>query len=164
LTGEWIGLTLAVILLAILVYVMVWLWWKHRADAVDDPKLGGAEPGRAGRLEELPAGLRPETNDPWSEAIRRRAEGDYAGAIVCLFAHQLLSLDRLGLIRLVPGRTARQLVRAVDDPRFRDSVIPTLRMFEAVYYGHLPPSAEEFECVWALAETFEDLVAARIGS
>ena len=43
------------------------------------------------------------------------AAGDLAGAVICLFAHQLLSLDQLGLIRLVPGRTGRQYLQVVRD-------------------------------------------------
>ena len=87
--------------------------------------------------------------------IRRRREGDYAGAVVYLFAHQLLTLDRLEKIRLTPGKTGRQLVRSVKEKPWRDPVEPTLRLFEAVYYGHQKISAEAFEGVWALAEAFE---------
>ncbi len=112
------------------------------------------------RFEGLPAGLEPESDDPWSDAMRRRARGDYAGAIICLFAHQLLTLDRLRMLRLAPGRTGRQLVRAIDDRQIREWVERTLRLFEAVYYGHRVPSAKTFESVWVQAEAFERRVAA----
>ena len=100
-----------------------------------------------------------ESSDPWEEAIRRRGRGDLAGAVVCLFAHQLLTLSRLGLVRLAPGRTGRQLLGAVADAEFRALVRPTLRLFEAVYYGHRTPSAEEFAAVWAGVEAFQRRVA-----
>ena len=53
--------------------------------------------GIAARVGDLPEGIRPGDGDPWAEANRRRAAGDLAGAVVCLFAYQLLALDQLGL-------------------------------------------------------------------
>ena len=42
------------------------------------------------------------------------------GAIVCLFAHQLLTLDQLGLIRLAPGKTGRHYVQGLRDRELAD--------------------------------------------
>jgi len=95
------------------------------------------------------------TDDPWAEANRRRLNGDFAGATLCLFAHQLLTLSRLNLVRLAPGRTGRQLHRSVEDAEFQRLLMLTLRQFEAVYYGHRTPSASDFATVWASAEAFE---------
>ena len=55
-----------------------------------------------------------------------------------------MTLSRLGLVRLAPGRTARQLLGSVGDADFRKLVAPTLRHFESAYYGHRNPSGEEF--------------------
>jgi hypothetical protein len=137
-----------------LVLVMLWL----RQDGIS---LGGrdgarARLGTAARLAELPEGIRPGGDDPWAEALARRAAGDLAGATVCLFAHQLLSLEQLGLIRLAPGRTARHYVKAVQDADFRDAVAATLGLFEDVYYGRRRPTTEAFESVWSRAETFQE--------
>jgi hypothetical protein len=152
----WIAVTLA---LMVLIFLLFWLWRRYGVDSARDEERAGSRIGSAARMEGLPAGLRPETDDPWTEAVRRRAAGDYAGAVICLFAHQLLVLDRLQQIRLVPGRTGRQLIRAVDNRQYYTCVEPTLRLFEAVYYGHRAPSVEAFESVWALAEGFERLTA-----
>lgn len=162
--AEPIAFAFAAIALGILAYLIVTLWIRYRAspDRSSEIVVGASGSGR--RIEALPAGLRPETDDPWAEALRLRALGDYAGAVIRLFAHQLLTLDRLRQIRLGPGRTGRQLVRAVDDRQFHDAIEPTLRMFEAVYYGHVVPSAEAFEKVWALAEAFERHAAVRTSS
>ena len=67
----------------------------------------------------FPKGIRPGDGDPWAEAQRRRAAGDLSGAIVCLFAHQLLTLDQLGLIRLAPGKTGRHYVQRLRDRESR---------------------------------------------
>src|SRR5262249_39682486 len=93
---------------------------------------------------------------PSTEALRRRAAGDLAGAIVCLFAHQLLSLDQLGLIRLGPGRTGRQYVHGLRDRELVDSIGETLNLFEQVYYGNQVPAAPAFERAWSRAQKFEE--------
>jgi len=142
--------------LAALIGLLIWFWriYEPSADADLGPEQGRGEPSR---VEELPANLRRgfDPADAWAEAIRRRDRGDLAGAILCLFAHQLLTLGRLGLVRLAPGRTGRQLLRSVSDPEFRGLVAPTLRLFEAAYYGHHEPSAADFAAAWAGAEAFE---------
>jgi hypothetical protein len=159
--GSWVSFAGFALAIGALVALLVWFWriYEPAADAeLDDPSKSRGEPTR---VDELPAGLRLgyDPSDPWAEAIRRRDRGDLAGAIVCLFAHQLLTLSRLGLLRLAPGKTGRQLLRSVSDAEFRAQVAPTLRLFEAAYYGHRPPSAEEFAAVWAGVEAFQRRVA-----
>jgi hypothetical protein len=149
---------LAMVGLATLFFVLVMLW-RHYQPGAEVPRTDAPGWGAAARLERLPEVLRPETLDPWSEAVHSRARGDYARAVVCLFAHQLVTLDRLRHVRLVPGRTGRQLVRGINDRELRGSVDATLRLFEAVYYGRHIPSAESFEAVWAAAEAFQRRVA-----
>jgi hypothetical protein len=158
--GDLIAIVLAMLALAVFLVVLIELWRRYRP--VNEGDAAQRRSGASERIEGLPAGVRPETADPWAEAQARRARGDLAGAIVCLFAHQLLTLDRLRQIRLVPGRTGRQYVRAIDDREFRSSVEPTLHLFEAVYYGHQIPSVEAFERVWALAVSFEQRAAAGV--
>ena len=156
--GSLVSITLAMAALAVLLIVLLRLW-RYYQPAAHVPRPAARGPSTAAQIEGLPAGLRPETDDPWSEAVNCRARGDYARAVVCLFAHQLLTLDRLRQIRLVPGRTGRQLVRATVDRQLQAWVEPTLRLFEAVYYGERIPSAEAFERVWVAAEAFERRVA-----
>jgi hypothetical protein len=157
---DWV-IALAIIALALVAFtgMLVWLWLRYEPGLAESQAEARRRAG-ASRIEGLPEGLRPETDDPWNEALRRRDRGDYAGAVVCLFAHQLLTLDRLRLLRLVPGRTGRQLVRAIDDAAFRGCVEPTLRLFEAVYYGHRVPPREAFEALWVCAEQFEQRAGA----
>ncbi|SIO08988.1 protein of unknown function [Singulisphaera sp. GP187] len=157
--GELLIIGMVILALSVLLVVLVELWRRYRPIS-SDSEPGVTSIARANRIEGLPAGVRPETDDPWAEAVRWRASGDYANAIVCLFAHQLLTLHRLRILRLKPGRTGRQLVRAIDDPRYRTPVDATLGLFESVYYGHLTPSPEAFDGVWTQAEDFERLVAA----
>ncbi len=162
--GNLVTLALFGVALGVLIGLMVWFWRIYEPIDSGDPSGSSKGRGEPSRIEALPEGMRREfeSSDPWEEAIRRRDRGDLAGAVVCLFAHQLLTLSRLGLVRIAPGRTGRQLLRSVVDAEFRGLVHPTLRLFEAVYYGHRTPSPEEFSRLWAQAETFERRVAAGV--
>jgi Domain of unknown function (DUF4129) len=159
--GGWVSFAGFALAIGALVGLLFWFWRIYEPAA--DAELGDSSKseGEPTRIDELPAGLRLgyDPSDPWAEAIRRRDQGDLAGAIVCLFAHQLLTLSRLGLLRISPGKTARQLLRSVSDAEYRGQVAPTLRLFEAAYYGHQPPSIEEFAAVWAGVEAFQRRVA-----
>jgi hypothetical protein len=134
--------------------VLLWRLWRlyePRPSGADD---AAAHVGSVARLAGLSPGAFPEDADPWAEAIRRRAAGDAAGAVIWLFLDQLLALRRLGLIRLAPGRTARQYVLAVDDSQLQDSLRATLALFEEVYYGHRNPPPEVVESIWSRALAF----------
>jgi hypothetical protein len=132
---------------------MLWLRREPLAAAASASRL---KPGSAELLGELKGEIHPGIDDPWAEAQRRRKAGDYAGAVIYLFAHQLLSLHRSGLIRLAPGWTGRQYVRWLRDPVLVDSLGATLALFEEIYYGHRSPSKRAFDQVWSRALVLED--------
>ena len=168
--GSWTGPSLAAILkfllflavAAVVVGLMVWFYRIYQPEDETATRSSRTVPAaESPQMGELPAGLRDEVgrSDPWSEAIRRRQQGDLAGAVVYLFAHQLLTLSRLGLVRLAPGRTARQLLRGSTHPELRGLAQPTLRLFELVYYGHQAPGVPDFDAAWSAAERFERRVA-----
>lgn len=156
--GDLIVFVVMTAVLVALVALLAWAWMRFRPDPEGLIERKRAT-GTSSRVTSLPTGLNVDLTDPLGEARRLRGAGDYAGAIVCVFVHQLLVLDRMGQTRLAPGRTARQLVRNVGDVEARRLVEPTLRMFEAVYYGHQVPSFDAFESVWASAERFESWAA-----
>jgi hypothetical protein len=147
-----------ILLLAAIVafFVCIALLWIHRERGPAQDEAARASLGIAARLGDLPEGIRTADADPWSEANRRRAAGDLAGAVVCLFAHQLLVLDQMGLIRLAPGRTGRHYVQSLRDRELIDSVGATLALFEDVYYGRRSPTALTFEPVWIRALAFQE--------
>ncbi len=154
--GDLLMIGLAMLFLTLVLVVLLEFLRRYRPLAGQDAaRRALIQTGSAQRIEGLPAGVRLDAGDPWIEAQKLRERGDYAGAVVYLFAHQLVALDRLKQLRLVPGRTGRQLVRAVADRQLRMLVEPTLRLFEAFYYGHRVPSAEAFEAVWSNALQFQ---------
>ncbi len=149
--------------LAILMVVLVEFWRRYRPSAAEKSMQDHRHSG-LGRIEGLPADIQPKSSDPWVEAQRLRDRGDHIGAIIALFAHQLLTLDRIQQIRLVPGRTGRQFVRSVTDLELKRPASLTLRLFEAAIYGHQSPRASGIEKLWAEAAAFERHVATSEGS
>jgi hypothetical protein len=155
LRGDWLGMTLlATVLVAFFTFLLV--LWLRRDPFGSSVSTAQARPGSAQLLSQLPEEFLPGLDDAWAEAKRRRAAGDLAGAIIYLFAHQLLSLDRSGLIRLAPGWTGRQYVRWLRDPVIRDALASTNCLFEEYFYGHRAPAPHEFDHVWSRAQVLED--------
>jgi len=151
-SGDALMTILLWIALAGLLFALVRLWYRRQGfSAAGSDQV---QPGRGALLSELTGAEGPMRVDPWSEAVRRRAAGDLAGAIVYLFIHQLLSLDQIGMIRLAPGMTGRQYVSGLDDTGLRRSLGATLGLFEEVHYGHRRPSAAAFEAAWSRALAF----------
>jgi hypothetical protein len=147
-----------VLLLAAVVafFVCIFMLWIRREGAAIRGDIERTRLGTALRLGDLPEGIRPDDADPWAEAKRRRAAGDLAGAVVCLFAHQLLTLDQMGLIRLAPGRTGRHYLQSLRDAELIDALGSTLRLFEEVYYGRRSPNTQAFDLVWSRAQLFQE--------
>src|SRR5271157_1166110 len=137
----------------VLLVMLWWLWRIHEPQATTHQD-HAARIGDAARIAGLAQGVAMEGIDPWAEAVRRRAAGDSAGAVIWLFFDQLLGLERAGLVRLTPGRTARQYASSLDDPLLAGGLRATLGLFEQVSYGHRLPSHLELERLWPLAESF----------
>lgn len=147
------------LMMVALAALVIWFMWTIRVSlpSLPPPRPRESKAGVAERVGPIPMpdGLDVDLADPWAEAQRRRASGDLSGAIVALFVHQVGMLNRHGLARVVPGGTARQVVRSVQSREVRRGVEPTLRLFEEVYYGRRAPSPRAFEAAWAAAEALE---------
>ena len=133
--------------------IMLWRLWRTYTPEGSSPDQP-ARIGDAARIAGLAPGFALEGMDAWAEALRLRAAGDAAGAVIWLFLDQLMSLQRAGLIRLLPGRTARQYACGLGDPVLSHGLRTTLGVFEQVYYGHRHPGPDELDRVWSQAELF----------
>lgn len=155
-----IFILLAMALMGLILYIA--RTWQRRLafETVEEARKPTRVIGSVVRFDTLPTGLVVDESDPLETARRFRQKGELGRAVVFLFAHQLLMLDRLGMIRLAPGRTGRQLVRSINDESVRGGVGRTLRMFEAVYYGHREPNEADFEALWAEAESLDAILSA----
>ncbi len=94
--------------------VMLFQLWRIHTPQASTSLDQVARIGDAARMAGLAPGVAMEGTDPWAEALRRRAAGDSAGAVIWLFLDQLLSLQRAGLIRLTPGRTAQSVCQRTE--------------------------------------------------
>jgi hypothetical protein len=165
--SEWL-LRLGWILLAALMVYLVYLL----ARAFLNQEVGGsmivkqqAAGGEVLRVSALPVALSTSPGDFLDEARRLYGRGDYNMAIVYLFSHQLLQLDRRHWVRLVKGKTNRQYLREVrhaaspNAAQLATMFQATVLLFEEVFFGKRLPPREHVDRVWGDIDQFEALVA-----
>ena len=159
---EWAAWITVVVLLIVLCYLM---YRVFRAKGSVGPQV--ASGGKASeiaeqrrRTEALPAdGLR-KRGDLLSEAGWHYEQGNWPEAIVYLFSHQLVRLDKSQLIRLAKGKTNRQYLRELGRRTPLGRLLEqTMVAFEQVFFGHYPIDRARFESVWLKLDEFEALIA-----
>ncbi|MEY4181027.1 MAG: hypothetical protein RLY70_4602 [Planctomycetota bacterium] len=136
----------------VLIHVFTRIRDKNRRD--DEDELDEDHLRRA-RVDELPVQLAAPRGDYLAEARRRYESGDYSGAIIYLFSHELLQLDRHQRIQLERGKTNRQYLREVrGEPFLASSLSRTMVAFEDVFFGHHPLDRSRFEACWQEVDEF----------
>lgn len=126
---------------------------KSLLDDMDDEEL-------AERIEQLPEELRQQITDLRGAARHWMQEGQFDRAIILLFGHQLLLLDRHQIIRLSRGKTNRQyLNEARSHTDVRSILRNTVDAFESSYFGRHPLSSERFAILWDENEHLEKRLA-----
>lgn len=125
---------------------------KSLAPAVDEQWLQQAE--------HLPSEARQAAGNLREEAERLMRLQRFDEAIVLLFGHQLLLLDRCRLLRLARGKTNGSYLREA-----RSQLRPaaglfaaTVAAFEASYFGGHSPTADQFSTLWQGNATLEQTV------
>ena len=97
-------------------------------------------------LSALPFAVPDATGDPEASFNAACAVGDWTRAVVWLYAWQLLALDRVGVVRLLPGKTNRGYQREVSALQpIRTALSATIEVFERTYFGHHPATRNEVE-------------------
>jgi len=159
---EWTAWSLIVVLLVVLVYLMVRVWRK-RAGGEAAPEAEAEEPetvDQKRRIEALPAAVGRRRADLLTAARQYYQEGNYAEAIIYLFSHQLVELDKSQLIRLARGKTNRQYLRELGRRLvLRGLLERTMVAFEEVFFGNYAIDRARFESAWLRLGEFEALVA-----
>jgi hypothetical protein len=152
-----LGWTLVAVLVAAVVYFVVRAVWQREGGK---SRAGEAEPaGGADRVESLPLPVSARRLDLLSEAERCRQQGDYGRAIIFLFSHELLQLDKHGRIQLARGKTNRQYLREIRPwPALGGLIEQTTLIFEDVFFGHHALERPAFEACWSRLPEFEKLV------
>ncbi|HUY36484.1 MAG TPA: DUF4129 domain-containing protein [Pirellulales bacterium] len=151
----------AAAMLAGLAYLLIKAYLDREDRAVGEP-LGLRKYDAAGdeaRIEALPFRIRRGAPDLLGEARRHYAAGNYGEAVIYLFSHELVELDRGRMIRLAKGKTNRQYLRELARRRvlaqlFEQSMVA----FEDVFFGNYALQRRRFEECWRRLGEFEALV------
>jgi len=105
-----IGLTALVIFIGILAWLIATAFLKNETTETVVSKV--VETSRdVDRVEALPFHLRKPTGDFLAEAQRLYEAGNFSEAVIYLYSHLLVQLDRHHVIRLTKGKTNRQFLR-----------------------------------------------------
>ena len=154
----WIGIAT---LVGLLVFVLVRAFLareRHAAGAAVEEDEADIR-DMIDRVEELPIKIRRPASDLLSEARAQYEAGNYAEAIIYLYSHQLVSLDRQQLIRLTKGKTNRQYLREMVAPKALQGLVEqTMIVFEDVFFGKYPLSRSRFEAIWNRLAEFDMLL------
>lgn len=163
--GFWRGLGYVVwFALALLLVVLIYLFirsYRRREDEMASRLASHSHQvgTKAQRIELLPFELRTDDLDLLAQARRAYADGDYERAIVYLFSHLLVELDRAHLIRLTKGKTNRQyLAELRGRGQLRSILEVTMVAFEEVFFGQRRLGKTRFDRCWSLLGRFEHLV------
>mgnify|MGYP000027827509 CR=1 FL=1 len=162
---RWLVWAFAVAALVAAVYLLLRAYRLYRGRAAEKSDTvdldGGAADQR--RIEALPT-LRRRPSDLLAEARRLYQQGNYSEAILYLFSHQLVQLDKHELIRLERGKTNRQYVRELGAcDRLCRLVEQTMVAFEDVFFGNHRLDRFRFESCWTRLAEFEALLTEDAG-
>ena len=156
--AAWIGIGL---LLIVLLYLMfrVYRSRERRREKAQSAGAGSDAGEDRRRVEALPVGTRRGRFDLLAEARRHYHKGNYKEAIIYLFGHQLLQLDKHNYIRLTKGKTNRQYIRELGQRMtLRRLVQETMVAFEDVFFGDHAIDRARFESCWSRLDEFDSLV------
>lgn len=159
---EWLIWSLIVVLVLVLAYLMVWAWRKRdRSESGSAEKAGRSDPAEEKRrVEALPSAAGRKRENLLAAAAENYRKRNYAEAIIYLFSHQLVELDKSHRIRLTKGKTNRQYLRELGRRMPLGRLFEhTMVTFEEVFFGNYAIDRARFESVWARQEEFDALVA-----
>lgn len=158
----WLGWTLLIGLIALIVYALVRAFMNIQPTHTSAAKrLSAEEEARqdARRIENLPTRVRPKKGNFLDVARDLYQQGKFGEAIIYLFSHRLLQLDRAGCIRLTKGKTNRQYLTEIDNPKELQKILgQTIVPFEDVFFGEHSLTKERFETCWNRNDQFEQIV------
>lgn len=149
-----VGLTVLVVLIAVLAWLVAKAFLKNETTETVVSKV--IETSRdVDRVEALPFQLRKPTGDFLSEARRLYEQGNFSEAVIYLYSHLLVQLDRHHVIRLAKGKTNRQYLRETRPrPALKEILDVTMIAFEDVFFGHHDLPRERFEQCWRRLDEF----------
>ena len=141
--------------------VLVWAFFRKESDD-DEEKLSSLLEDRDDetRLQNLPFEVAASQLSLFERAKQLYGEGRYKEAIVYLYSHMLMELDRNQRIRLAKAKTNRQYLREIKDrPSLAGIFHKTMLVFEDAFFGHIEIGKEQFDDCWQSVPEFERMVS-----
>jgi hypothetical protein len=102
------GYLLIAVLLGVLIYLLTKIYIRRQQLAVRAALEAAPAAVRVADVEALPPPVRQHVGELLARAMQLYQEGRYSEAIVYLFSHVLVELDKNLMIRLARGKTKRQ--------------------------------------------------------
>ena len=147
----WIG---GAIVLALIIWLMLKFYLKREDSALTE-EVAKPERTHRARVEALPFPVARATSDLLGEAERQAAQGNYREAIIYLYSHELVELDKQQLIHLTKGKTNRRYLRELTDRvPLRGLLEQTMLVFEDVFFGNYELDRARFDAVWSRLDEF----------
>lgn len=153
---------LMIIMVLIILTPIVWFLiklYRNRANNADLSGTGQTEDGErtdADRVEALPFEIKPADN-LLDVALKFANSGRYGDAIIYLFSHRLVELDRSHIIRLTKGKTNRQYLREMKLAELRLLMEQSTIAFEDAFFGHYEIGKARFQECWDRNDEFRAL-------
>jgi hypothetical protein len=108
------------------------------------------------RIENLPFQVKRPNANLLEEAKACYERGEYNDAIVYLYSHQLIELDRRQAIYLTKGKTNRQYLRELRErPALENILESSVLLFEEAFFGRHTITKSQFDRCWAKLPDFD---------
>jgi hypothetical protein len=150
-----LGLVLLTLVLGGVAALIAWAFLRNETTQTQGARVVTAS-REVDRVEQLPFALKRASGDFLAEARRLAQEGNYSEAVIYLYSHLLVQLDKHHVIRLAKGKTNRQYLRETRPrPVLADILEATMVAFEDVFFGHYPLERQRFEDCIGQVERFQ---------
>ncbi|WP_417736211.1 DUF4129 domain-containing protein [Rosistilla oblonga] len=166
--GQVISWSILAVLVLLIVAAIAYAFMLHERDRA--PRRGAAaergdrESETAERLQRLPVQIDQPASNLLSEARRLMEAGRYNEAIVYLFSHELVQLDRHQLLRLARGKTNRQYLREIRQSYDLQEILHnTIHAFEDAFFGDHTLTRQRFQSCWEQLDRFHAAVEQTAG-
>jgi hypothetical protein len=161
-SSEWNPLLIAASLTVLAIVLVMLVLMLLRATGLRKPKKQLGEPplvSDAERIEALSFPVARRNLSLLEQARLFYQAGNHTQAMLYLFSHQLVELDRHQIVRLAKGKTNRQYLREIGQGRALGQLIDqALVAFEDAFFGHHDIDRERFETCWSRLPEFESLL------
>lgn len=164
--GQILVWTAIIILLIAIAAAFIWAYVnRENLSAAEETAVAPGRSAESARIDALPFSMRRDRRDLLAEAQRYYEEGNFAEAIIYLFSHQLVEMDKRQVIRLVKGKTNRQYLSDIRrQPRLQRIIGQTMVAFEDVFFGNHALNRARFETCWRALPEFNQILAERVAS